>query len=228
MKKLIAILVIAIVMVGAVFAENVAPNVGTANLKVVTLVGVVEPEFKLTTNNASDSGLLVGTPAVVATMDNATETDATANDAYHVIAKNSLVSSAAAQTSVTFYVVQTNDCKSYKTYSFSATAGDLVMVKAYNAAGDLVEYTGTPTAADHRVFEVVNTNGVVDTFGNTGADARFTTLVTDDTATLYKITYTGDEVLGGTVASFTCAWTNDANGVPGQYEADIRLTVTAN
>ena len=225
MKKLIAILTIAIVLVGAAFAD--VPNTGTANVKVVTLIKVIEPEFKLTTN-ASDSGALVADSSV-ATMDPAAEADTVANDRYHVIDVNTM-SATEGETTVTFFVKQTNSCKSYKTYTFEATATDLIMVKAYNNAGELVAYdyaNATDANKLHRHFAV--DNSVVATFSSTGADAKFTALVdqTNSSATAYKITYTGDQVTEGTVASFTCAWTRDLQAVPGQYEADIRLTVTA-
>ncbi|MBR1583209.1 MAG: hypothetical protein IJ663_05650 [Spirochaetales bacterium] len=220
MKKVFAIIAILVVLVGAVFAD--APSTGTANLKVVTLIQVIEPIFKLTTA-ASDSGVLVGTPATVATMETPTTTDGAANDAYHVIAANTL-SSTKGTTEVEFYVVQTNDCKTYKTYTFTASAEDLVMVKAYDHSGSLVAYGGTPTTDNHRVFAVDHTT--VETFDD--ADTQFSALKDDSSSSAYRITYTGDEVASGTVASFTCTWTNDVDAVPGQYEANIRLTVTSN
>ena len=227
MKKLIAILAIALVIIGAVFADPaVAPSVGTANVKIVTLVGEVEPEFKLTTNS-SDSGDLVADPVIVGTMAAPTASDEAVGDAYHVIAKNSLVSSTETETSVIFYVLQTNDCKSYKTYTFTAAAEDLIMVKAYNNAGVLVAYDYEHAEEEdqlHRHFAV--DSKAVGTFAD--ADAKFSALKDGSSASAYKITYTGDQVTAGTVASFVCTWTNDVHAVPGQYEANIRLTVTAN
>ena len=222
MKKIFAILMLVLMATAIVFAA--APSTGTANLKIVTLIHEIEPEFKLTTS-ASDSGALVGTPATVATMATPTDADGSASDAYHVIGANTMASTGT--TTVTFNVVQTNDCKSYKTYTFSATAENLVMVKAYNNEGNLVAYAGTATPENHRAFAVDHTT--VESFSSTGADTQFTEIVDGaSSATAYKITYTGDKVEDGIVTTFSCVWTNDEAAVPGQYEANIRLTVTAN
>jgi hypothetical protein len=235
MKKVFAIIAILVVLVGAVFAD--APATGYATLKVVTLVETFEPAFKLVTDT-SDSGNLITASTTRAVFNQAANAAALASDtidddAYHVIAKNALVE-AAGTTTVNFEVIQSAPSKSYKTYTLTATATDLIMVKAYNNSGDLVSYSGA-TAADHRVFEVVggsNGTATVSNFaqGTAISGAQYELEVAgDSSASAFKFTYGGGYVPENEqIATFSCSWTNDVEGVPGQYEADVILHVTAN
>lgn len=209
MKKLIAILAVMFVIVGAVFAEqNAATSTGNAEVKVVTTVSIVEPTFKLTTASASTN---LGNTRAVGEID------------VHTIDVNTLIGQGT--TSVDFSVVQIADCKSYKTYTFSATAEELVMTKEYDKDGELVAYTGTATTTNHRAFALAHATVSFED-GDNDAKALKTNA---STAAEYQIKYTGDKVAANTkIAGFTVTWTNDAEAVPGQYEAYITLTVASN
>lgn len=213
MKKLIAILAVMFVIVGAIFAEqNAATSTGNAEVKVVTTVSIVEPTFKLTTASATTN------------LGNTTNKGQAAGEiGVHTIDVNTLIGQGT--TAVEFAVIQIADCKSYKTYTFSATAEELVMTKEYDKDGNLVAYAGEATTANHRAFAVdATTAAFVD--GDNAAKALKTNA---STAAAYQIKYTGDKVAANTkIAGFTVTWTNDADAVPGQYEAYITLTVASN
>ncbi len=212
MKKVFAILLVLAIVAGFAFATD---GSGKAAIKVETLVTVVEPTYKLTAG--SESANVDGSNPV--------------NSDTYTIAQNTLI--AEGSTSVTFYVKQRTDCKSYKTYSFSATAENLVMTKQYKADGVTLEtYTGgEATPENHRAFKVNATD--VNTFVDTNATEALKGLkLNTSTGSSYKIKYTGDLIKGddtgdtAIVTSFVCTWTNDPAAVPGQYESNITLKVT--
>ena len=242
MKKVFAIIAIMVVLVGAVFAEtatNPAPSTGAATLKVVTLVSTFEPYFKLVsystgTTVASDSGNLQSDTTAapsVGIMAPATTTDGSPTDKYHVIDANTLIDSEAQHTTVSFAVIQTRASKSYKTYTLSATSTPLTMVKKYNNVGALVELgpdDPIPSTTNHRVFAAEN--ATVDNFAAGSAISAANELTSSGAGTsTFSVTYGGALVAADVqIATFSCSWTNDSQGVPGQYEADVILTVTSN
>ena len=221
MKKLIAILAIMVVLVGAVFATD--PNTGNTAVRVVTTVGVEEPSFKLTTTLAT-SGVL-GSNAPVVFADDPTVVDASATDAYHVISPNTLTSTTQQTTSVDFAIMQTQASKSYKYYTFTVAVSDLELVKKYDNEGNLVDFAlGEGQSFANDQFFACTTpapNPVRGTSDTNIADQQI--------AAGYKIKYNGVKVNEGVqIATFTCTWTNKPEAVPGQYEATVVLTVAAN
>lgn len=206
MKKfLIALLMMAVVLVG-VFA---ATSTGDATLIVTTKINALEPTFRLATDQVSDD--LGG--------------DAGANA--HVITADALLT---ANQSVTFLVKQISMSRSVKTYTLSATAGDLVLYKYEDANGNEVLVSRTPHPADASEKKFVVDHETVETFANGDLAAAKATYGGD--ATNKTITYLGNaqqatEVAPVTVASFTCTWGANANAVTGDYQATITLTIAS-
>ena len=217
MKKLIAILTIAIVLVGAVFAD--ATSTGASSLRITTTISPVEPTFKLATTQVhSDLAAAADASAV-----NAITAAALAGESSHVITTDALLDD---EVEVTFSVVQLTASKSVKTYTLTATATDLVLYKYQNAAGAwvLVSTTAHPATDAEKTFEVDATT--VNTFANgdlTSAQATYAGTTSSKT-----ITYKGTDVEADTeVATFTCTWGQNENAVPGQYQGTVTLTITS-
>ena len=234
MKKVFAIIAILVVLVGAVFADAPVPATGYATLKVVTLVTTFEPAFKLVSykagNIASTSGELIASQTERGVMATATNSDADATDAYHVIDVNTLIDDTETSTTVDFAVIQTIDSKSYKTYTLSATSTPLTMVKKYNNLGALVALGNneTPTVENHRVFAAEDAT-VSDFAAGSAIGVATNELTSGGSGSAFTVTYGGALVAANAqIATFSCSWTNDPEAVPGQYEADIVLHVTSN
>ena len=220
MKKLITILAIMIVLVSAVFATE-DPNEGNTSLKVVTLVTVIEPTFKLQTTKAVSGVLGSAVPGVMGTV---TSPDNNTTDAYHVINTNTLTSKTETETSVDFEIIQTRTCKSYMYYTFTVAATDLQLKKVYDNSGALVDFTPAQTGYANNQKFVCTTTAPDPERGTSDANIEDQTI-----AAGYKIKYNGVQVDEETqIATFTCTWTNNPEGMPGQYEATVTLTVAAN
>ena len=205
MKKVIAILTIAIVLVGAVFA---ATSTGNAVLKVQTTIEPVEPTFKLATDQVEDE--LGGDDGATA----------------HVITTNDLLT---AEQTVTFDVIQLIASKTVKMYTLTATATDLVLYQYQLPNGTWQNVSGEggvahPATDAEKKFTVNATT--VNTFANgvlTTAQATY-----GGSASSKTITYKGTDVAADTkVAYFTCTWDDNATAVPGRYEATITLTIAS-
>ena len=209
MKKLIAILTIAIVLVGAVFAD-------TADLHITTTITAIPQAFKLGVKSvATGEGkatLSSGADAV------SVVTNAAPTKGEVVITTNDLLTKDA---TITFAVYQTAEgARKTQGYTLSATVGNLVL---YALPAGTVGGT-TPSAAQI-------------TANYFAADAPNATLTAVTNATLYTngnagttlaIGFLGTPVAANTeIANFTCTWGKNANNIPGEYQADVVLTITA-
>ena len=217
MKKLIAILAIAIVLVGAVFATDSA-----ASIKVTTSVNPVEPTFKLTTEQVNQN---LATVANQAAIDAITAAALAGNTAHEITADSLLV----ADQSVIFSVVQTNISKSVKTYTLSAVATDLLLYKYKNALGEdvLVSVTPHPETAINAANTTfyVDEEDVIMEEGNL-APAKAT--YAGDGTTSLSITYKGNaQPADVTVATFTCTWGSNEDAVTGEYQGTITLKISS-
>ena len=208
MKKVIAILVIAIVLVGAVFAAD--------NAAITVSVDVAEhvPTFKLITQGNTNILNAEGSDAVE---DNGKAT-AGSVEFTETISKGL---ADATDATITFAVVQVKPSttasegkiKTNKQYSFTVTASDLVLSTA-----------GT-TPEDNEMFE----RGTISTFAETeGAIGSDFATITDGTSTL-SILYTGKTYAPAaevSFATFTVTWGANPTALPGTYTANVILTMT--
>ena len=215
MKKLIAILTIAIVLVGAVFATS-----SNSSITVTTHIGNIEPSFKLSTTQVSTA---LGSNAAGA----------------HEITEDALLAS---NQTVEFIITQINRSKSVKTYTLTATAEDLVLYKYKNAAGSdvLVSTTAHPATDAEKKFSIVGgTSGTwtVDTFTSTTAGENPTPFIPTSKVTYggsssgLTVTYKGNALVASeeapvTVAKFTCEWAANNDAVTGDYQATVTLTIS--
>ena len=238
MKKLIAILTIAIVLVGAVFAEaegTATKGAGTATLNVKVTILPDTPIFALRTQ-PNDANVQTAGQASVSQTDSAALTaDAAAN-----LASGTSVA-------VNFDVIQVSDAKSFEKFYFTVEATDL---KAKQPEGvDNTDWAAIP--ADTKVFKISggSTEGklypqitrseethLVTTGDNIGYAKLTTSGATATTAQTgsgrASIQYIGvlkadaDHVY--TIGSFSCTWEGNNTAIPVNYEATVKLTVASN
>ena len=221
MKKLIAILTIAIVLVGAVFA---ATSEGASAIRVTTHVNAIEPTFRLKAGEITSDLAAAADQAAV----NAITAAALAGNTSYVIDTDALLT--ASQT-VTFYVQQISRSKSTKTYTFEATATDLVLYKYLDTNGDevLVSEEEHPATDAEKKFTVSSTT--VNTFANGALPAAKATY--SGTASAKTVEYLGNAQPASVespvnVVSFTCTWGANNDAVTGDYQATVTLTISAN
>ena len=220
MKKLITILTIMIVLVGAVFAAST-----DSSLIVTTKINSLEPTFKLST---AETG--------TATSEVALGTAGTLSNAYAITTDYLLANDA----TVTFYVRQISMSRSVKTYTLTATATDLVLYQYPNQAGNgniLVSTTAHPADPEYKRFEVTGRDtstgiAVVKTFADGALETAKATYGGAADGSSKTITYKGNAVGSASstdivVASFTCTWNDNINAVSGDYQATVTLTVEA-
>ena len=221
MKKLITILTIMIVLVGAVFADPAATSTGNTSILVTTSISAVEPTFKL--YSGAIESLLADQ-----TVDEAKAAAVAANHPV-VIDTNSLLTEA--QT-VTFKVSQITNSRSIKAYTLAAEATDLVLYKYKNAQNQdvLEETTAHPAAAGKKKFEVQATT--VNTFANGSLSTDDATYGGDGSAKTITYKGTSIDVTGQgkapiDVATFTCTWNPNDQAVTGDYRATVTLKITS-
>ena len=211
MKKfLIALLMMAVVFAG-VFA---ATSTGNASLVITTHINAEEPTFRLATDQKYDD---LGGDA--GTLANA-----------HVITTDALLT---ADQTVTFLVKQISKSKSFKTYTLSATATDLVLYRYQLPNGSWQNVSGEggvahPATDAEKKFVVDATT--VNTFAN--GDLAETKATYGGSSSALTITYLGNaqpatEAAPVTVASFTCTWGDNADAVTGDYQATVTLTIAS-
>jgi len=210
MKKIITILAIMIVLVGAVFADPTVAGSnasdGTAQMIIKTTVTEQFPTFALkTTNNASGSASVVANPFEAEAPENATADDA--------------LIAASGTYAVTFGIYQTTTSRTSALYSFSYTATDLVLTDL--ADGTHVRNVGTEVQDATEKFTINATSGVtVNT--STGFAPKA------GAGNEHIIHYTGSNVAANTdVATFTVTWNKGNDQKAGDYKALITLTVAA-
>ena len=221
MKKLIAIMTIAIVLVGAVFADEAAANAnGSAQITIQTCINEQFPAYKLkatgvTTGSlsgengaGSESAVAASNPTkglVTVTTDYLLDHDATVN----------------------FSIIQTKKSITIHVYNIGVTASDLVMTKKSDGS-NYTPATANTYDEEHK-FVCSTPNPAI----NTGNIAHAVVSGTNaGTATQGGagaiVTYDGQKVAADvTIATFSCSWTQQEKAAAGTYEATVTLTVVA-
>ena len=217
MKKLIAILMVLAIVVGAVFADTRTGD-GTAIVRVNTSITPEYPAFRLhietgTSYNAvtnKENSLVVSNDPV----EGVVEIDADALDA------------STKDVTVNFSVQQIQDALCYEKYYFSVVATDLVLTRdetkmtqdQYNAL-TTAQKTISLTTGDLGATPTITPATVADmTQGDAGAK-------TSQKYNGIRKEATAQAAL--TLANFSCKWIGNAEAVPGDYTGTVTLTVSA-
>ena len=216
MKKLIAIVTIAIVLVGAVFATANDVN-QSATVTITTCVERVLPTFKLVAANSTFAGETA--PAAVAT-DAATDTadsplggaeyDATSTD----ISINDL--------EVFFGIYQTNQANVREEYELTVSANPLALM---NEAG-----TAALTGNDAHSINPTDTTPAIAKATIASTVTGYTLIALDDsTDPKLTVAYTGKVGTASTdllLGTFSVKWEKDVEAPSGTYKADVVLSIT--
>ena len=226
MKKLIAILVVMIVLIGAVFAADSQSLTVTANIAVET------PAFVLK-GGASD-----GTYDKTAAVDSA---PAAQEYSYEQIALNGSI--IANNLTAYFQVLQSSKANLSKTFNFSVTASKLVRrghlassaeVTAALAADPNSTLAVNDLVSDGRSY-TINKSVTISTAAKVSASENTYLAITPNTSSTaaeFSATYSG--YVNATAASmlplatFSVTWEKDEAAMDGFYCADVTLTVEAN
>lgn len=218
MKKLITILAILTVLVGAVFAD-------TADIRVSTTIGEVAPGFKLAYKalaEANGASYTSGTTGTVAS----SVVAGTPTKGEIVITTNDMLQEDAA---ITFSVIQTVD-KARKTadYTLSASADALKLYQVPSTAqGGYSDYTGAQSANTMFLLAGTTTTATTKAATITGVD-RSTYYEHGEAGTSVTFEFLGTPIPQNTeIATFTYQWNKNADAIPGKYQADVVLTITA-
>ena len=215
MKKLIAILTIAIVLVGAVFADGPAAN-DSAQLVVNAEIKVQYPAYSVAATSFGTYGQgtngSLGSAAAVAT---------TAGTSTVKIGDDVLLDHDA---TVTFTISQTTLSRIRGTYTLGVSATDLILTHTRNSSGQAVEATTAEANANHFAVSAAPT---IAKGGANGADPTNTT-ENVGTAGQIAITYNGKKVAASTtIGTFSYTWTHNENNAAGDYQATVTLTITS-
>ena len=220
MKKLIAILVIAIVMIGVVFADD------TAGLTVSVVVPEYVPTFKLGTSDTTN----VNTQFydAVVTESSVSYTSGSLNDtaaATLADANNDLV--------VTFGIFQVKPAnstyiKTENKYSFTATATNLILNFEDENNNNTLTRKTNPTSQER--FEMSSVSLIKGVSTKPGTD--YATVTDGASGVDFSIKYLGVSYTPASndveIGSFTVTWGKNGTALPGTYSADITLTMTTN
>lgn len=215
MKKLIVILVIAIVVAGAVFAVETAA--GSARIDVTTCIKPREPQFRLTvTNTSADKDkYTLGNPVFSnVVLDGLVSGKATIKD--------DELKTTGTNVTVSFAIGQISEALTYSKYYFTVVASDLTLQEdANNTAAHIAELGatektisvdagGTPTITAATIEHV--------TAGGTGT----TTISQKYNGT--RINASEDSIVS--VGTFEVTWLGNTAAVPGTYAGNVTLSVT--
>ena len=215
MKKLIAILTIAIVLVGAVFAAD------TAGLTISVEVPEYVPTFKLGTSDTTN--VTTQFFDAVVTEDSVSYTAGSLNDT-----AASTLANATSNLVVRFGIFQvkpTNSAyiKTEHKYTFTADASDLIL----NVTTNNVTAPKEGALANEKFTK----NAVSNITGASTKPAATYATVTDGNGTVqFSIDYLGVKYIPATdeveIGNFTVTWNSNDTAVPGTYTANIWLTMT--
>ena len=216
MKKLIAILVIAMVFVGAVFADAPAVN-DAAQVKVNAEIKIQYPVYSLQATSWGENASGAGTNAAFGNASVATD-PVTAEG---FTAENMRIGDDVLNTSdvtVVFTIAQTTLSRIKGAYTLSVAATDLVITKLTKPNGSKVAAGEDDKTANY--FEVSAAPAIA---GETVAH----TSMTNPTNGQLTITYDGMKVAKDTpLATFAYTWTHHDDRAAGDYEATVTLTIT--
>ena len=224
MKKLIAILTIAIVLVGAVFAAT--EGAGNAVLKVDVTIIADTPRFALRTS--SDAAVRTGGQASVGDED--------------TVDLNNKAADLAAGTAATvkFDIIQVSDAKMFGGFTFEIEASDLEAIQPDTTIISATDWAQIDDAS--KVFTIQSDEAPAISVGDadytysetSGANIGFAKLknpTSGENPTKAQIIYLG--VLKATstdpfqIGTFSCTWNGNATAVPVDYEATVTLKVAA-
>lgn len=214
MKKLITILAILIVLVGAVFAANT-----TADIRVSTEIGEVAPGFKLAfkalTENSNTATYQTGYTSAESV---AAESNPTKGQI--VITTNDMLSKDA---DITFAVKQTvAKARKIANYTLSVATTDL---KLYAVPNPTTGADETPSSAQIAASKFALSGDAAATI--TGVD-NATYYTHGNPGTTVTFNFNGTPVPADTeIATFNYKWNKNADAIPGKYQADVVLTITA-
>ena len=227
MKKLIAILAIAIVLVGAVFADpvNTTPDGATQRITIKSTVERKDPTFLLKgledaasfTNAGAQGATTIVADQTTGELSAAGSHDGTLLTSGKDISQDNVVAS--------FGIFQTADAKNRFAYTFAVSATHLIQVT--DADGNDV---AAANAYDASTPEFSN-------LGNTAWYASSTTGISAATASLNaatgisaSVTFDGLAVITADTTNpkltFTVTWPQNKFAVAGDYEADVTMTLT--
>ena len=227
MKKLIAILTIAIVLVGSVFAgagETGTPAEQSGRITIRSEVVREDPTFVLKGGVSANSLTAVGNDGAEgsgAELKQATMSDWDISQA---------------NITAFFGIFQTSKAKNQFTYTFSVAPTQFVQYETSTGAAPTNAYTVNKAVDIHDVVTQEwfddDTEGVESATAPSVTEATGTDLI--DTLG-GSITFDGTKVVNpnatasapATVSTFQITWTYDREAPAGKYQADILLTVTA-
>ena len=221
MKKLIAILTIAIVLVGAVFATdpiNGDTSDGTGKVVVTAVVSEQHPLFQIKTTSTTDTA---GVSAIGKVSQSIATTDpADPSTGSVTLTTDYLVNNDSA--TVSFSIGQINRSSSTAKYYLTVTAAPLkrvadpagTAVSTYNAATEVF-----PLAEGDEAPEITRRTVTGITIG-----AGTTTNIMSLQYSGATITPTNNYLELGV---FSVTWTKNANALAGTYTADVTLEVEA-
>ena len=225
MKKLIAILTIAIVLVGAVFADpapvNGSDSNGSAAIDVKCVIGEQHPTFQLlaktiTTQATGDNGDVLFSDVAA---ENPTKGQVTLTTNYLLDASANIV----------FAVMQTNKSRSTANYTLGISATDLKLDN-YAAVGTENLDTDEFFAVTLSEVAAASSYGASSTNGLKITPASVST-ANGTSSSSYAADYDGKVIDGSTtdveIATFKATWAQKANAVAGSYSATVTLTITA-
>jgi len=224
MKKLITILTVMIVLVGAVFAvdETPAAATGATQIDITAKIEVVAPRFSLATDDATD--LVANVEADIVNGKTAGNITVQKTASFQQT-KATALGAGTAQT-ISFVIKQTANSRIQTGYNLTVTATDL-------------KKDGTSTTP-HEFFTCTTKNPAVSGIAavTDGVQPSPTTLATfaplaQDSNTLVA-TYAGGAIdvstklTNNVIGSFDVSWDGDPLAAAGTYKASIILEVAAN
>ena len=242
MKKLIAILVVMIAIVGAVFATNsndAKTADGTAQIKVQATVTEAVPQFQLAVKTGDTAVGTIAKDAVEygswTTGENPTLNAGAVDAATTKLTTTSINKltgnggETAADVTVQFVINQVAKANLKANYKITVTATNLKLTKysdgtvpannyAHKSTEQFVVDDGTPTVTASSTVKIDNIDAI--TFdGTTGTD------------NILKLQYTGNAQVDASTASavelghFDVKWQKNETAVAGDYEATVEIVV---
>jgi hypothetical protein len=225
MKKLITVLAILVVLVGAVFAansEDAAAAAGTSKIQVSAKIKEAVPVFQLATNDSTDL-----TADKTATKETAEKPTASVVE---TVARDTLA--AGSDLTISFKLNQVAKANLKANYTIEVSADPLLLT----TNSDGTPFSGTQS--DVQKFLCDTPAPAISAHADYKAsDAENAAVVLDlgvDTSASNKLTleYTGKGQLNATttapveLGTFDVKWKGNANAVAGTYTADVTMLVS--
>ena len=201
MKKLIAILAVMFVIVGAVFATD---PTGNAQINISAAISSLDPAYRLTPKTITTvQGNTSGTAATVGT-----------NGSVTLLTDMLLEGDA----SIVFTIDQIAKSRTKASYDVSVTASDLTLntVESGHTANQKFTYAISDYKAEGIENELAGVNFVTTTKPSTGT---------------FRFAYTGSTINADTsnnakvLGEFKVTWTGNADAEPGTYSAWVKITI---